>query len=118
MRNASQFNRHGPTPAMSPVPPDSSADRLAPVLAEILDGLRDLRDLLAGVRKDWYTVEEVGELTGRATYTIRRWIKEGRLKATRVSGTGPRGRLLVGREELQGLIAAGLGGDVPAALGG
>jgi len=118
MRNVSRFNRHHPVPATSPAPPDSSADRLAPVLAEILDGLRDLRDLLAGVRKEWYTVEEVAELTGRSAYTVRRWAKAGLIQATRVSGTGPRGRLLVGHDEVRKLIAAGLGGDVPAVLGG
>jgi excisionase family DNA binding protein len=88
------------------------------VLAEILDGLRDLREQLAGVRKEWYTVEEVAELTGRSAYTVRRWAKAGLIQATRVSGTGPRGRLLVGHDEVRKLIAAGLGGEVPAALGG
>jgi excisionase family DNA binding protein len=100
------------------VPPDGSADRLALVLAEILAGVRDIRETIAGLRKDWYTVGEVSELTGRTAYTVRRWIATGRLRASRVSGTGPKGRLLIGREELQGLIAAGLGGDVPDALGG
>jgi excisionase family DNA binding protein len=118
MRNVSRFNRHGTVPATAPVPPDGSADRLAPVLGEILAGVRDIRELLTGTRKEWLTVEEVAELTGRATYTVRRWIAAGRLKAVRVRGTGPRGRLLVARSELQGLISAGLGGDVPAALGG
>jgi excisionase family DNA binding protein len=100
------------------VPPDSSADRLAPVLGEILAGVRDIREMLAGVRKEWLTVAEVSDLTGRTAYTVRRWIATGRLKAARVRGTGPRGRLLVARDQLQKLIAAGLGGEVPAALGG
>jgi excisionase family DNA binding protein len=97
---------------------DAEADRLGPVLAQILDALHEIRERLAGAHKPLLTIEEVAQLVGRAPFTVRRWVKEGRLKATRVSGTGPRGRLLVGREELQGLIAAGLGGDVPAVLGG
>jgi excisionase family DNA binding protein len=99
-------------------PAGEEAARLGPLLAKILDELEEIRQRLAGAHKPLLTVQEVAQLVGRAPFTVRRWVKEGRLKATRVSGTGPRGRLLVGRDQLQGLIAAGLGGEVPAALGG
>ena len=46
----------------------------------------------------------------------RQAIIEGRIRAIRVSGTGPRGRLLVPREELQKLVGTGMAGEVPAAL--
>jgi excisionase family DNA binding protein len=93
-------------------------DRLAPLLEQILDGLRDIRELLAGQRKELYTIEEVAELTGRTPYTVRRWAKEGRIVVTRVSGTGPRGRLLVARDQLQRLVATGMGGQVPPTVAG
>jgi excisionase family DNA binding protein len=97
-----------------PTLPDGLTELLKPVLEQLLVNVREIRELLAGSHKDWYTVEEVAELTGRTPYTIRRWVKEDRITATRVSGTGPRGRLLIAREQLQRLIAMGKGGEVPA----
>ena len=75
--------------------------------------LDDVRDVLANHRKEQYAVEEFAELVGRSAYTIRRWIGEKKLSATRVSGTGPRGRLLVPRSELLRLVKEGKGGSVP-----
>jgi excisionase family DNA binding protein len=98
-------------------------DRMESVLSELFDRqlpsledkLRDLRELLAGRRKEHYVVEEVAELTGRAPYTIRRWIAEGKLHAIRIRDGGPRGRLLVPRREIDRLIASGKGARVPEA---
>lgn len=73
---------------------------------------------LAGATKDFYTVDEVAELTGRAAYTVRSWIGDGRIRAERVSGTGPRGRLLIPRAELKKLIASGRGARVPDIVAG
>ena len=118
MNNVVGIDRPASAPATAAAPPGNAADQVAPVLAQILEGLRDLRDRIAGARKDWYTVEEVAALTGRTPYTVRRWIAERRIEATRVSGTGPRGRLLVAQDQLQKLIAAGRGGAVPSLVGG
>jgi excisionase family DNA binding protein len=74
----------------------------------------DLRAEIGGRRKSHYSVEEVAELTGRAAYTVRTWIKEGLIVATRVHGTGPRGRLLVPRDELLKLVERGQGTQVPS----
>ena len=64
-----------------------------------------------GKAKTLLTVEEVAEEVGRAPYTVRNWIKNGKLTATRVDGTGPRGRLLVRREDLEALtVGTGIGG--------
>jgi len=117
MRSASSLSTGNPLVGATTLT-DLQTSRIVPVLAQILDDLRDIREMLSGLRKEWYTIEEVAELTGRTAYTIRRWVKEGRITATRVSGTGPRGRLLVGWDQLRQLIGAGMGGEVPPAVGG
>jgi len=71
--------------------------------------------LVSGTTKSLYTVEEVARLTGRSPYTVRRWISEQRISATRIADTGPRGRLLIARAELQRLIELGQGDSIPAA---
>jgi excisionase family DNA binding protein len=86
-------------------------DLLRPLRTE----LEAIRTTLQSRRKDHYTVDEVAKLTGRTPYTVRRWISESRLKAIRISGTGPKGRLLIPRDELDTLIASGLGAKIPDA---
>ena len=71
--------------------------------------LDEIHELVAGRTKENYTVAESAHMFGRSAYTVRRWITEGKLKASRVIGTGERGRLLINREELQRLIGAGRG---------
>ena len=51
-------------------------------------------------------------MTGRSAYTVRRWISDGRPKASRVSNTGERGRLLIHRDELRRLVNGGRGQDL------
>jgi excisionase family DNA binding protein len=87
--------------------------RVVLMLQEIRAAIEDIRSQLAGTHKSHYTVEEVAELTGRTPYTVRRWIAEGRLRATRVHGTGPKGRLLISHDQLLGLVEAGLGAQIP-----
>jgi excisionase family DNA binding protein len=94
--------------------PDGVDRSLVAVLDHLLAEVHDIRGLLEGRLKSLYTVEEIAEITGRSAYTIRRWIAEGRLGATRVAGTGPRGRLLISRVELAKLVPAGLSTGLPA----
>lgn len=89
-----------------------------PLIPLILAGVGDIRMQLSGLRKSHHTVEEVAEATGRAPYTVRTWIKEERIRAIRVPGTGPKGRLLIPHEELEKLVAAGLASRLSAAAVG
>jgi len=92
---------------------------LRPILAKIMADIAGIRSQLAGARKPFYTVEEVACLTGRTPYTVRRWISEKRIRADRVAGTGPKGRLLIAGDQLDTLIVAGQGAEIPAVvLGG
>jgi excisionase family DNA binding protein len=91
---------------------EPSAQCLAEALGKILSKLDEIQEVLAGARKSHLTVEEVARLVGRSAYTVRRWISEHRINANRVADTGPRGRLLIAREEVARLIAEGKGGRV------
>jgi excisionase family DNA binding protein len=89
------------------------ASELMRLVRTVVDDVRVLRQLVSGRLKSHLTVEEVADLTGRAPYTVRAWVKRGLIQAVRVDGTGPRGRLLVPREELRKLVTAGRAADTP-----
>lgn len=87
-----------------------------PAIQEIRVALDDIRAQLKGRHKSHLTVDEVALAVGRSPYTVRTWVSRGLINATRVAGTGPRGRLLIPREELTKLVASGLAGNVPATV--
>jgi excisionase family DNA binding protein len=101
-------------PATAPAAPESvGLSDVLSLLQDLRNGLNEVRATLRSRHKALYTVEEVAEMTGRTPYTVRRWISEQRIKAIRISGTGPKGRLLIPREQINNLIESGLGGCVP-----
>lgn len=83
-------------------------------LQSIADELKIVRKALDGQTKPMLDVSEAGKLAVRSDYTIRKWIRDGKLDAEKVQGTGRHGRWLIRREALIGLLAKGLGGDIPA----
>jgi excisionase family DNA binding protein len=86
---------------------DSSAfAEIVARLNQLQETIFEILSRLDGTLKDPLTVDEFAELTARAPYTVRAWIKKGLLRAERVAGTGPKGRLLIRRDELKRLIAA------------
>jgi excisionase family DNA binding protein len=93
-------------------------DEMYGLLQYLKVAVEDIRGQLAAKHKSLYTVEEVADLVGRSAFTVRRWIAAGRIQAIRVAGTGPKGRLLVPRDQLNVLVADGLAGAVPAAVVG
>ena len=95
---------------------EEGGEATALLMKQILNAVQEIRARLAGAHKQFYTVEEIAELTGRSEYTVRRWIKEDRIHATRVTDTGPRGRLLIAKDQLNRLIVSGMGGEVADAI--
>jgi excisionase family DNA binding protein len=94
-------------------------DQLLRLMLVVLAAIKDIRSLLTERETPLLSVEEVANITHRSAYTVRRWVAEGRIAAIRVEGTGPRGRLLIARDELAKLVELGLADGVPgAALGG
>lgn len=81
-------------------------------LSEISKRLAHISSDLAGQIKPLLTVSEVADLTDRCEDTVRRWIRNGCLPAHKALGTGPRGRWLVKREDLDRVLEGGLGGDI------
>lgn len=95
------------------MPTETPPDAVLELLRQLQTEVREIRRSLSQHAKPLLTVDEVAELTGRAAFTVRRWIHEGRLKAERIQGTGSRGRLLIPREEILTLIRAGRGEHLP-----
>ncbi|QDT16379.1 helix-turn-helix domain-containing protein [Alienimonas californiensis] len=89
--------------AIASTPPAELASEIVSIKQMVCELVEHAR----GKAKPLLTVEEVAAEVGRAPYTVRTWINNGRLSATRVHGTGPRGRLLVRREDLEELLADG-----------
>jgi excisionase family DNA binding protein len=78
-----------------------------PAVRDILARLTVIEDVLRDREKPYYSVDEVAARFGRTSYTVRRWIAGGRLRATRLQEGGPRGRLLVPRDEVRRVEATG-----------
>src|SRR5687768_9055459 len=92
---------------------EKQIEQLNDLIRAVLAELNDLRTELRTRTKPLLTVEELAALTGRVPFTVRRWIREGRIRAERVTGTGPKGRLLIPREEVCKLITLGNGSNLP-----
>lgn len=82
---------------------------IATALRKMCSTLKEMKDQMEAKVKNYYTVDEIAAMTGRAPYTVRTWIRAGKLSAERIEGTGPKGRLLVPRAELEKLIRSGVG---------
>ncbi len=93
---------------------DARLEQIMSTLGDIRISVDEIRERIAGVTKEHYTVEEVARATGRDPYTVRRWIRDEKLKAIRIDGSGPRGRLLVPRAELKRLIGDGKAAQMSA----
>ena len=97
------------------LPPVGSDDmiRLRQALASLTEEVHCLRqELRASLAPQWkpkpsYTVAEVAQRLGRSAYTIRRWIKEGKLDAIKLNGGGPKDRYLIEHREVQELLLDG-----------
>jgi hypothetical protein len=77
-------------------------------LDELRKDIAEIRERVNGTR-EFYTVEQFANCTGRAPFTVRRWIKNKLINAERVVGTGPKGRLLIPGSELGRILRSGRG---------
>ncbi len=76
-------------------------------LSREVAGLRmDLRASLAPKHKSkpFYTVRELATELGRSPYTIRRWIREGKIDALKLNSGGPRDRYLIDYSQVQEML--------------
>jgi hypothetical protein len=103
--------RTGPGPARIAT---DRPEELLGLIRGLVAAVDEIRRLLTGRHKDYFTVEEFAEIVRRAPYTVRVWVRDGLVRAIRVSGSGPRGRLLIPRAEIDKVINSGHGSDVPA----
>ena len=97
-------------------PHDYSIGDLAHEVKRLADGLEELKEMIKGKSKEFYTVAEVATLTSRSEYTVRRWISSGTIAAERVTGTGPKGRLLIPRSEIARIVEMGNGHAVSGTM--
>ncbi len=88
------------------------AESLIRQIPALLHTLQAVQQLLEGKQKIFFSVEEFAGLVCRAPFTVRTWVKLGRIEATRVAGTGPRGRLLIGRDPLHKVVEGGLANEL------
>ena len=81
-----------------------SNEHLQATIVELRGAIRTLQGQLESavvpLRKLYLSTEEVAQLVGRAPYTVRRWIRAGKLVARNVGGAGTRQRYLIHRDEL------------------
>ena len=93
-------------------------DTVTNTLDEVLQRLEKIEEFLGTLIeqktiKDWYEIEEVAHLLGKAAYTVREWCRHGRINAKKK--TSGRGRFLawvishdeVMRIQREGLIPQG-----------
>ena len=114
--NSPECGPRGPVSGTALITDEEKLDEMFGLLHYLKVAVEDIRAKLAGTYKSNYTVEEVAQLVGRSPYTVRRWIAAGRIEAIRIEGTGPKGRLLVPRDQLDSLVKAGMGAAIPAAV--
>ena len=94
----------------------------ATILSQIAEGVRRLDERLSELdrklspaTKQYLAVEEFAQLVGRSPYTVRAWLKSGKIRGERVTGSGPRGRWLIPRDQLKVIVNSGEGASIPSA---
>jgi Helix-turn-helix domain len=87
-----------------------TADEIAIVLHRLDRIEATLQSLVTqGTLKDWYSVDEVAAILGKASYTVREWCRLGRIRAKkRTHARGPHPEWIIGHEELSRVQGEGL----------
>jgi excisionase family DNA binding protein len=83
------------------------SEQVLALLQEVRGMFREILEHLKKKVKDWYTTKEAADQLGLAEFTIRRYARDGRLESLRVSGPGPKGRILLSRASLDAVMQNG-----------
>ncbi len=82
-------------------------DRLDERVAKISEDLQII--VTQNQQKDWYSIEEVATILGKACFTVREWARQHRIQAHKQSsGRGKHRAWVVAREELERIQKEGL----------
>ena len=100
---------------------DDDSELLFDLLEDLRQEVSDLRERVSealtkmgALRRQYYSVNEVARLVGRSAYTVRRWLREGRLQGIKVIGDAPiqrdsrRAPYLIPRDEVVRLLQRGV----------
>lgn len=89
---------------------EAKLDRMLALIEPLVAKVANIDERSKTDYKEWLTAEDIAARTGRKPFTVRRWNTKGIITGIRIEGSGPRGRLLFHRSELDKLMKAGLGG--------
>ncbi len=83
------------------------AHESAQTLYQLESEIKSSKRPVLGQNQAYFTVKEVAALIERAPCTVRQWIRNGKLPARRLQGTGPNGPFLVSRAAVNRLLDSG-----------
>jgi len=87
-----------------------TADELTAVLDRLDRIEATLRSLVTQrAVKDWYSVDEVAAILGKASYTVREWCRLGRIRAKKqLHARGPHPEWVISHDEFERIRCEGL----------
>jgi len=97
---------------------DRALTQVAEELSRLREEVREVSEWLHGHTKDFFTVAEVATIVQRSPYTVRRWLKEGRIEGIKINdhpnnpNSPNKGQYLIAKEELAKIVNQAKGQNV------